>query len=77
MVESLSSDIRILRIFLVAFIALKPYSHAAVNGDMVNISRTNDMVLANPSGVSAMRRVYVLNGQRLRFLDKIRFSSGH
>ena len=52
LVESVSSHIRIIRIFLVASTALKPRSHAAVDGDMVNISRTNDMMLANPSGVS-------------------------
>ena len=45
-------------------------SHAAVDGDIVNISRTNDMTLANPSGVSAMRLVYVSNGQGLHFLDR-------
>ena len=76
-IESVSSDIRILRIFLIAFIALKPRSRTAVDSDMVNISRANDMTLANPSGVSAMGLVYVSNGQRLHFLDKISFSSGH
>ncbi|KAI0209154.1 hypothetical protein LSAT2_006124 [Lamellibrachia satsuma] len=33
------------------------FHQVAPPGDMVNISRTNDMMLANPSGVSAMRLV--------------------
>ena len=55
--------------FIIAFIALIPRSHAAVDGDMVNISRTNNITSANPSGVSSIRLVYVSNGHRLRFLD--------
>ena len=74
-IDSVSPDIRILQMFLIAFIALKPRSHAAV--DMVNISRTNNIMSANPSGVSPIRLVYVSNGHLLRFLDSNIFSSGH
>ena len=76
-VDSVSPDISILRMFLIAFIALKPRSHAVVDDDMVNISRTNNIMSANPSGVSATRLVYVSNGHRPRFLDSNIFSSGH
>ena len=69
-VDSVSPDIRFLRMFLIAFIALKPRSHAAVDGDVVNTSRTNNIM-------SAIRLVYVSNGHRLRFLDSNIFSSGH
>ena len=76
-VDSVSPDIRILRMFLIAFIALKPRSHAAVDGDMVNISRTENIMFANPAGVSAIRLVYVSNGHHIRFLYSNIFSSGH
>ena len=76
-VDSVSPDIRILRMFLIAFIALKLRSHAAIDGDMVNVSRTNNIMSANPSGVSAIRLVYVSNGHHLCFLESNIFSSGH
>ena len=76
-VERVSSPIRILRMFLIVFIALNPRSQAAVDGDIVNISLTNIMMFCKLSGVSAIRLQKVSNGARRFFFVSRIFISGH